>query len=227
MKAQPDDRRVHLRRRPERARRQRQQRARRRRACRSGRSARRSPRCRARRPAGRRPRAAASACASASGTPARVQLDQLEQDRRRDVVGQVAGDADAARSAVAARQSRRVGRRRENRRRRRSRCAGAARRSSAARSRSISKATTRLRARGERAGQRAAAGADLEERVVRPAARSRATTLSTHAGSRKCWPNRFRAADRSLAARPRRRSSPSPRQYVSSISSISSSLMPK
>jgi hypothetical protein len=47
------------------------------------------------------------------------------------------------------------------------------------------------------------------------------TTLSAHAGARKCWPKRFCADVRHAF------SIDSPRQNFSSISSISSSLIPK
>ena len=90
---QPDDRRVDLGARPERAGRQRQSRSHVGVELRSGSSGRRSPACPARRRADRRPRAAASPSRRTSRPPARCAVEQLEQDRRRDVVGKVAGDA--------------------------------------------------------------------------------------------------------------------------------------
>ena len=102
-------------------------------------------------------------------------------------------------------------------------------RSSAARSRSISNAEDRLRARGEGAGQRAAAGPDLDERLVRLRV-DRANDLVDPRRLEKVLAEAFasRAWHEHLAPD----SAPaglvaSPRQYFSSISSISSSLIPK
>ena len=146
--------------------------------------------------------------ASASGTPAASQLRQLEQDRRRDVVGQVAGNAHRT-SAPDRGQRARSADRSESRPSRKSpsstvtfggRVPRAERRQIA-----VDLARQRpTRARGsERPRQRPAAGTDLEERR-RPACGSIAsTTLRDPRGSRKCWPNRLRAtadADRSFRA---------------------------
>ena len=89
-KVEPDDGRPNLRRRPKRAGRQRQH-AVTSAPARSGRSARRTRRCRAR-PADRRPLFCSISVASRT-PPSRRERRAAEQDRRRDVVGQVADDA--------------------------------------------------------------------------------------------------------------------------------------
>ena len=140
---------------------------------------------------------------------------QLEQDRRRDVVGKVAGDPKRAR-----------------------------RTGTAPRSKSRKSPSTSRDVRGQLRPQlRRQIAVDLDRRDVRRRAaasrerqrrrgpdRSRgsarrgrgsiaATTLSAQAGARKCWPKR--------CLRRHAFSIDSPRQNFSSISSISSSLMPK
>ena len=160
--------------------------------------------CRARPPAGRRPPAAASASRRRAARPSSCSVEQLEQDRRGDVVGQVAGDANG-RSALARREQ--LGDReidaRGNRPRRPCTFGGAR---VAKRGREIAidlDGDDRAGARGQRARQRAAARADLEERLVRLRVRSPRSPCATQAGSRKCWPKRLRAAH---ATRPARRS---------------------
>ena len=140
--------------------------------------------------------------------------DQPEQDRRRDVVGQVPGDAE--RSLGLRDAGRPPGRRRPRGRR----CRGACGRSSAAMSRSTSIAV-RCATRGASRNVRAPGPGPISTKRSVGCGAIAATTLSAHAPSRKCWPKRFRV--RIVQAS----SIGSPRQYFSSISSISSSLMPK
>ena len=155
-------------------------------------SARRTRRCRARRSS----RSATSCCSisvASRSTPSGRSLEQAKQDRRGDVVWQVADHPDLAvgsrveladapspaRSIVEnvgrdhrhVRKLPRLERRREI---------------------AIDlDGQQRVGACRERTGDRARPGTDLEKPIVGAGAIA-ATSLATQAGSRKCWPNRFR-----------------------------------
>ena len=147
----------------------------RRHAARSARSARRSRRCRPSPPGD--PRLPSAASASRRGRRrSGGELEQPEQDRRRDVVGKVADDANLIRRSRRRRPATPSG----SAPGRRQHVAGDDRDvrqacgfESAARSRSTSIASSRSRLRGQRPGDGATAGADLDDRVVRRRRRRR------------------------------------------------------
>ena len=120
----------------------------------------------------------------------RLEIEQAEQNRRRDVVGKVACDANRTGESPAASRPRRC-RSRARRRPRSTRSPAISARGPATRSRSISMATSRE-----------TFGASLSVRMPAPGPISRKTssgegaiasmTLSAQTGSRKCCPKRFR-----------------------------------
>ena len=149
-----------------------------------------------------------------------MRAEQPEQDRRGDVVGQVAGDPERR----LARQRRQI-ELEEVARAPASTFGGSRGASAATMSRSISTAV-RCATRGASRSVSAPGPGPISRNRSVGRGSIAATSLSAHAGSRKCWPNRFCA--RTVVTRPHHTSSSdSPRQYFSSISSISSSLIPK
>ena len=162
-------------------------------------------------------RSATSFCSIsvASRTPPVVAASSssAKQDRRRDVVGKVADDADLI--AGLGRRAEPVRRRsRRGRPSRTSPCTTVTFGSAAARAPRRDRDRPRRRAAGRPAPP---AGAVIAPRPGpistndrRASAPSAATSLATQAGSRKCWPNRLRASHRST--RLRRIADRSPRQ---------------
>ena len=122
-----------------------------------------------------------------------ARLEQVEQDRRRDVVGQVADDA-KLRPPPRPRPAPRSRRRARRPRSPRGPASGATGRPGRGRARSRVSAPAALQ---QRPGERAAPRPDLDERL--PGRGSTASTIAsiTEPSTRKCWPKRFLARRRS------------------------------